>query len=113
MTDRLVSSSLPNWTDETFVHCDEACDALCADRPGFISQTPIMEYLPPDIKANMRHSDPRAHIPGFSELFVHLNKTSCPQPLRRLVKTYFYNNPPLREHLSQSLVNLLVYMRYT
>ena len=112
---RLVSSPLPSWTEETFVHCDQACGDLCADRPRFISHTPIMEHLPPTIKAYMEHNDPRAQIFGFSELFVHLNKTSCPQPLRQLVKTYFYDNPPLREHLSQSLVNvnLLVYMRHT
>ena len=112
---RLVSSPLPSWTEETFVHCDQACGDLCADRPRFISHKPIMKHLPPTIKAYMEHNDPRAQIFGFSELFVHLNKTSCPQPLRQLVKTYFCDNPPLREHLSQSLVdvNLLVYMRYT
>jgi hypothetical protein len=111
MTHRVVSCHSPaaaSWTEETFVDSDQACADLCADRPRFISHKPIMKRVPFYIKTSMEHHDPRAQISGFEELFIHLNKTSCPQPLRQLVKAYFNDDPPLRAHLSQSLANPLV-----
>ena len=62
-----------------------------------------MKRVPFYIKTSLEHHDPRAHICEFEELFVHLNKTTCPPPLRQLVKAYFYEDPPLRAHLSQFL----------
>jgi len=95
--------SRTNWTEETFIDSDEAEDALCHDRAGFILRNDIMAIIPSHIRKRMIHPDVNAHIQGFQELFVHLNKGRPPKRLRELVETYFNDCLPLRGHLSQSL----------
>ena len=95
--------SRTNWTEETFINSDDAEAALCRDRSGFILRNDIMAIIPGDIKKRMIHPDVNAHIQGFQELFVHLNKGHPLKRLRELVEAYFNDCPPLRGHLSQSL----------
>ena len=91
-----------NRADDTFISSDDAEGALCNDRPSFVVRDDIMTFVPGNIKRRMNHSDPSAHIPGFQELFIHLNKDRSSTRLRQMIEDYFYNSPPLREHLSQS-----------
>ena len=90
-----------NWADDTFVSSDDAEDALCNDRSSFVVRDDIMTLVPGHIKRRMNHSDPSAHISGFQELFIYLNKNRSSTRLRQMIEDYFDNSPPLREHLSQ------------
>jgi hypothetical protein len=90
------------WTDETFIKSDDAEAALCEDRSVFILRNDIMALIPRQIKKHMIHSDSKAHIHGFQELFVYLNKDRSPTRLRQLIYAYFNDSPPLRGNLSQS-----------
>ena len=92
-----------DWTEETFVNSVEAETALCEDRSAFVLRNDIMALIPDNIKKYMIHSDTIAHIRGFQELFVYLNKGRNPTRLRQLLEAYFNNCPPLRGHLSQLL----------
>ena len=91
-----------NWADDTFTSSDEAEDALCNDRSSFVVRGDIMTLVPGHIKRLMNHSDPSAHISGFQELFIYLNKSQSSTRLRQMTEDYFDKSPPLREHLSQS-----------
>ena len=93
-----------SWADDTFVSSDEAEDALCNDRSSLVVRDDIMTLVPSHIKRRMNHSDPSAHISGFQELFIYLNKDRSSTRLRQMVEDYFDNSPPLRGHLSQSSV---------
>jgi len=95
--------SQTDWTKETFINSDEAEAALCEDRSRFILRNDIMAIIPGHIKKCMNHSNVNAHIQGFQELFVHLNKGRPLKRLRELVEAYFNDCPSLRGHLSQSL----------
>ena len=81
----------------------EAEAALCEDRARFILRNDIMAIIPGHIKKRMIHPDVSAHIQGFQELFIHLNKGRPLKRLRGMVEAYFNDCPPLRGHLSQSL----------
>lgn len=96
------------WTEETFVDSEQACIDLCADRAGFMRYKDIMNHIPMNIKLHIRHHESTAHIRGFADLFIDLDNKTCTQRLRELVKAYFYDNPPLRGHLSSSFTSLLV-----
>ena len=89
------------WAGETFVESFEAQIALSEDRPAFISRRDIMALIPDNIKLFIMHTDPRAQIDGFQELFVLLNNDPNRTTLRRLIEAYFNDSPPLRGHLSQ------------
>ena len=89
-----------NWADDTFVSSYDAEDALCNDRSSFVVRSDIMALVPGHIKRRMNHSDPSAHISGFQELFIYLNKNRSSTRLRQMIEDYFDNSPPLREHLS-------------
>ena len=91
-----------SWADDTFLSGDDAEDALCNDRSSFVVRDDIMTLVPGHIKRRMNHSDPSAHISGFQELFIYLNKNESSARLRQRIEDYFDNSPPLREHLSQS-----------
>ena len=91
-----------NWAADTFISSDDAEGALCDDRSSFVVRDDIMTLVPGNIKRRMNHSDPSAHISGFQELFIHLNKNRSSTRLRQMIEDYFDNSPPLREHLSQS-----------
>jgi hypothetical protein len=91
-----------NWIEETFMASDEAEAALCEDRSAFVLRNDIMALVPNRIKKYMIHSDSKAHIHGFQELFVYLNKDQSPIRLRQLIEAYFNHCPPLHGHLSQS-----------
>ena len=90
------------WADDTFISSSEAEVALCNDRSSFVVCDDIMTLVPDYITACMIHPDPRAHISGFRELFIYLNKNRCSTRLRQMIEDYFDNSPPLRENLSQS-----------
>jgi len=90
------------WTDETFKKSDEAEASLCEDRSAFVLRNDIMVLIPRRITKYMIHSAPEAHIRGFQELFLYLNKNRSPKRLRHLIHAYFNDSPSLRGHLSQS-----------
>ena|ERR1700733_3481156 len=94
----------PSWTERTFVNSDEAEDALCHDRPGFIMRREILKLIPRKIKRHITHPGDNAQIKGFQELLVYLNKHPGPQRLRRGVAAFFDDTVHLRPHLSQSLL---------
>ena len=96
------TSHRTNWADDTFINSDEAENALCNDRSSFVVRDDIMTLVPGHIKRRMNHSDPSAHISGFQELFIHLNKNRSSMRLRQMIEDYFDKSPPLRENLSQS-----------
>ena len=70
------SSHQTNWADDTFISSDDAEAALCTDRSSFVVRDDIMTLVPGHIKRRMNHPDPSAHITGFQELFIYLNKKS-------------------------------------
>lgn len=84
---------------------DEAEDALCHDRPGFIMRREILKLIPGKIKKHITHPGDNAQIKGFQELFVYLNKHPGPERLRRAVAAFFDDTVHLRPHLSQSLLH--------
>ena len=99
--------SRPKWTEETFINSDEALAALSEDLSVFMQRHDITMHIPPRIQkfmyfASRGCTDFRA-IVGFQDLFCHLDSERCPTLLRELIKAYFNDSPPLREHLSQSL----------
>ena len=98
------SSHQTNWADDAFISSDEAEAALCNDRSSFVVRDDIMTLVPGHIKRRMNHPDPSAHIAGFQELFIYLNKNRSSTRLRQMIEDYFSNSPPLRGHLSQSSV---------
>ena len=91
-----------NWSDDTFISSDDAKDALCNDRSSLVVRDDIMTLVPGHIKRRMHQSDPSAHISGFQELFIYLNKNWSSPRLRQMIEDYFDNSPPLRGNLSQS-----------
>jgi hypothetical protein len=62
----------------------------------------IMTLIPTRITKYMIHSDSKAQVHGFEELFLYLNKDPSPASLRHLIHAYFNDSPSLRGHLSQS-----------
>ena len=78
--------------------------ALSNDRPRFTRDQDIIDHIPRQIYRFILCPDPIAYLRGFEDLFIYLNLEPAPYHLRRLVKAYFYNNIPLRGHLSQSAV---------
>ena len=98
---RSPSPRRSTWTEETFIDSDDAEAALCEDRCAFVLRNDIMGLIPSHIKKRLIHSDVNAHIRGFQELFVHLNKNRPPHRLRQLIEAYFNDSPPLRGNLSQ------------
>ena len=90
------------WTNEIFKKSDEAEASLCEDRSVFVLRNDIMALIPRHITRYMIHSAPEAHIRGFQELFLYLNKDPSPTRLRQLIHAYFNDSPSLRGHLSQS-----------
>ena|ERR1700733_8566215 len=72
----------PSWTERTFVNSDEAEDALCRDRPGFIMRREILKLIPRKIKRHITHPGDNAQIKGFQELFIYLNKHPGSERLR-------------------------------
>ena len=97
-----LSPHRTNWTDDTFISSNEAEEALCNDRSSFVVRNDIMERVPSLIKKHMINPDPRAHILGFQELFIHLNNNQSSMCLRQMIQDYFDKSPPLRGNLSQS-----------
>jgi hypothetical protein len=89
------------WAEETFIAPHEAETALSEDRQAFLSCRDIMGLIPRKISRHLVHSDPRAQIEGFQELFILLNNDPNAKALRQLIVSYFNNSPPLRGHLSQ------------
>ena len=98
---RSSSSYRVTWTDEIF-KSDDAESALCAERFTFVLRNEIMALIPSHITKYMIHSDSKAQVHGFEELFLYLNKDSSPTRLRQLIHAYFNDSPSLRGHLSQS-----------
>ena len=75
-----------NWADDTFINSDEAEAALCNDRSSIVVRDDIMTLVPGHIKRRMNHSDPSAHISGFQELFIYLNKDRSSTRLRQMIE---------------------------
>ena len=96
-----LPSRRPSWTERTFVDSDDAETVLCSDRSAFIVRREILKSIPRKIKKRITHPGDNAHIDGFQELFVYLNKSPGPKILRRLVISYFTDSSSLRGHLSQ------------
>ena len=96
-----LPSRRPSWTERTFVDSDDAEVALCSDRSAFIVRREILKSIPRKIKKQITHPGDNAHIDGFQELFVYLNKSPGPKVLRQLVISYFTDSSSLRGHLSQ------------
>jgi hypothetical protein len=88
----------------TFVDELQAEIALSMDRPMFIRDQDIMEHIPRQTYRYILCPDPIAYLRGFEDLFTYLNMEPAPYHLRRFIKAYFYNNIPLRGHLSQPSV---------
>jgi len=98
-----------SWTADTFIDSNDAEDALCGDRSGFLKSVQI-ELIPRHIWSHLIHPEPAVHIKGFRNLFDYLNTEPIVDDLRQLVVNYFNEYPYLQPHLHPPLSRLLLHL---
>jgi len=103
----------PGWLADTFTNINDAENALCRDRSGFLRSGGPLELIPPRIWSQLVNFGPTAHIEGFQNLFDYLNTEPAADYLRQLVVNYFndvhYLQPLLHPPLSRLYFHFVTY----
>jgi len=95
----------PGWLADTFTNSNDAEDALCRDRSGFLQRVE-MGLIPRPIWSRFINFGPTAHIEGFQILFDYLNTAPAGDKLRQQVVNYFNDVRYLQPHLLPPLSTL-------
>jgi hypothetical protein len=102
----------PGWLADTFTDSNDAEDALCRDRSGFLRKIQ-MGLIPRPIWSRFVNFGPTAHIEGFQNFFDYMNTEPAADELRQLVVNYFndvrYLQPLLLPPLSRLYSHFMMY----